>query len=250
MLNPDVAERIRAIFLHDGRPVTIVDVILLLGWQIAEFERAVKWKVVTLDASGDVPLVPHAQLVALAREQWSELEIAEALGDDAPRFLPPPAAVPSAVAQGCDRDAAAATQDDSPQALVHDHGSASDVGVSVPVAAAPLRPHVPHVPESPAKRRRRLAALRSAAPQPIALPPPRRNRNDGVREATMIQTCAGDNGSAPHLRLRGYWLSRFGFKPATRIYITPSPGQLVITLRDPATSTKSATSPACVVKSA
>lgn len=160
----------------------------------------------------------------------------------APRALPPSASAPAAIHRGCDRAATSATPDDSAQMLVRDHGSASDAGASTPVATAPLRRHVPYVPESPSKRRRRLAALRRATPQPVPLPPTRRNRPDGVREATMIQSCAGDNGSAPHLRLRGRWLSRFGFNPATRIYITPSRGQLVITLKDPAKSPKGATS--------
>lgn len=160
----------------------------------------------------------------------------------APRALPPSAPVPAAIHRGCDRAATAEMSDDATQMLIRDHGSASGVGASTPVVTAPLRRLVPYVPESPSKRRRRLAALRKATPQPVPLPPTRRNRADGVREATMIQACAGDNGSAPHLRLRGHWLSRFGFQPATRIYITPSPGQLVITVKDPARSRKAAPS--------
>ena len=159
-----------------------------------------------------------------------------------PRALPPSAPLPAAIHRGCDRAATSTTSDDSTQMLIRDHGAASDVGASVAVATAPLRPLVPYLPESPSKRRRRVAALRRGTPQPVGLPPTRRNRADGVREATMIQACAGDNGSAPHLRLRGHWLSRFGFNPATRIYITPSRGQLVITVKDPAKSKKADTS--------
>lgn len=160
----------------------------------------------------------------------------------APRALPPSAPVPAAIHRGCDRAATAASSGDAAQMLVRDHGSASDVGASTRVATAAPRALVPYVPESPSKRRRRLAALRKAAPQPVPLPPTRRNRADGVREATVIDSPAGSGDYAPHLRLRGRWLSRFGFKPATRIYITPSPGQLVITVKDPARSKKAATS--------
>lgn len=41
MLSSDIVERIRAIFLHDGGPVTIVDFIVLLAWEIATFDAAV-----------------------------------------------------------------------------------------------------------------------------------------------------------------------------------------------------------------
>lgn len=243
MLNPDAAERIRAIFNHDGSSVTMVDFIILLGWSITTFEDAVKWRVVTVeDSAAAVPRIAYAQLLEQAREQWSQDEIAEALGADATRVATAggrractPRALPAS--------AHAAPPTGSAGTFIRDSGSASGVGTSVPVATAPLRPHVPYLPGSPSKRRRRLAALRRATPQPVSLPPTRRNRPDGVHEATMITACAGDNDSAPHLRLRGHWLARFGFKPASRIFVTPSPGQLVITLRDPAAVTAMADRP-------
>jgi hypothetical protein len=49
MLKSDITARIRAIFLHDGSPVTIVDFIILLGWSISTFEAAVKWRVITIE---------------------------------------------------------------------------------------------------------------------------------------------------------------------------------------------------------
>lgn len=223
MLNPDITERIRAIFLHDGSAVTIFDFVILLGWPVTTFDAAVKWRVVTIeDPAAAVPHISHAQLVEKAREQWSEAEIAEALGDDGPRVLARTHAPASAASLICDAvrtEPVDALQVVAPLSLDE-------------MTAAGLRP--PR--RVPVPRRRRRARVLAIAPPP-PLPPTRRNRADGVHEATVITACAGDSGSAPHVRLRGHWLSRFGFKPDARIYITPSPGQLIITLRDPAAVT-------------
>ncbi|HYK03182.1 MAG TPA: SymE family type I addiction module toxin [Thermoanaerobaculia bacterium] len=223
MLKPDIAERIRAIFADDESAVTIVDFIILLGWSITTFDNAVKWRLVTFeDASGALPRISRAQLRQQARDQWSEAEIAEALGPAAARALVAPDAAPVAASRISDS--------------VRVDGAASPQVVTMPSAeelrAAGLRP--PHR-EPPPRRRSRSRVLAAVPPPPP--PPARRNRADGVHEATMITACAGDNGSAPHLRLRGHWLARFGFKPDARIYITPSLGQLVITLTDPAAVT-------------
>ena len=223
MLKPDIAERIRAIFADDESSVTVVDFIILLGWSIGTFEDAVKWRVVTVeDSAGAIPRISREQLRQQAREQWSEAEIAEALGPAAPRAQVAAHAAPAAASLICDSarvDAATAPQ-------VVTLPSAAEL------QAAGLRP--PHREPLP-RRRSRSRKLVVVPPPPLT--PTRRNRADGVHEATMITACAGDNGSAPHLRLRGHWLARFGFKPDARIYVTPSPGQLVITLRDPATVT-------------
>ena len=220
MLKSDIAERIRAIYQHDGSPVTVVDFIILLGWEISTLDDAVARRLITiLDAGSAVPRISHAQLLERAREQWSEAEIVEALGDDGPRILAStqaPAAAASVI-----RDAVRVEPVDALQvvaALTPDE-----------MLAAGLRP--PHREPLPRRSRRpRVPAV--ALPPP--LPPTRRNRADGVREATMISACAGDNGSAPHLRLRGHWLSRFDFKVGARIYIVAERGKLTITTTDPA----------------
>lgn len=226
MIAPDIAERIRAIFLHDGSAVTIVDFIILLGWPISTFDAAVKWGVVTIeDPASAVPHISHAQLLEKAREQWSEAEIAEALGDDGRRVLAstqPPAAAASLVC-----DAVRAVPVDALQ-LVAAPSPAE-------MLAAGLRP--PH--REPVPRRRRRSRVPAVAPAP-PLPPTRRNRADGVREATLSYFEVKYQDLVPVLRLRGRWLARNGFKIGARIYITVAEGRIVITATDPAVSAEPA----------
>ena len=223
MLKPDIAERIRAIFADDESSVSIVDFIILLGWSITTFDNAIKWRLVTfVDDTAALPRISRVHLRQQARDQWSEAEIAEALG---------PAAARQHVAAGA-APVAASFIGDSVRVDVADAPQVVTMPSADELRAAGLRP--PH--REPLPRRRSRSRVPAVAPAP-PLPPTRRNRADGVREATMITAGAGDNGSAPHLRLRGHWLSRYGFKPDARIYITPSPGQLVITLTDPAAVT-------------
>jgi hypothetical protein len=104
---------------------------------------------------------------------------------------------------------------------------------------------MPYVPESPAKRRRRLgASRRSGEPLQTSPEPARRNRPDGVREATLSYFELGYQRFVPFLRLRGHWLASFGFKTRTRIYIKASQGCLIITVKDPAQAQKAAQCPA------
>lgn len=226
MLKPDIAERIRAIFLHDGSAVTIVDFIILLGWDISTFEAAVKWHVITVeDPAVAVPHISHAQLVEKAREQWSAAEIAEALGDDAPRVLASthaPAAAASII-----RDAVRAEPVDALPVVA--------ALSPAEMLAAGLRP--PHREPVPRRRKRpRVPAITPAPP----LPPTRRNRADGVREATLTGFEVAYQDLVPMLRLRGRWLARNGFKVGARIYITVAEGKIVITATDPAKSAASA----------
>ena len=222
MLKPDIAERIRAIFLHDGSAVTIVDFIILLGWPISTFEAAVKWGVITMeDPASNVPHISHAQLLEKARDQWSEAEIVEALGDDGPRVLASthtPAATASII-----RDAVRTEPVDALQIV--------DMPSPAEMLAAGLRP--PH--REPIPRRRRRARVPAIVPAP-PLPPTRRNRADGVREATLTGFEVAYQDLVPMLRLRGRWLARNGFKVGARIYITVAEGRIVITATDPAVS--------------
>lgn len=257
MLAQDTAERIRAIFLHDGSAVTIFDFVILLGWPISTFDAAVKWRVVTLeDSPSDIPRVSHAQLLLHAREQWSDAAIVKALGQDAHRFLALPAASsiaatsasyvhdrPSVVTQhtsparlaaagvlGCDPfTARRADVVDDPNRGIHT--------VNFDEMFGPRPPHVPFTPPPPAARRRELRAMRrNASIAEVPLPAARRRRPDGIREATFTSTETEYNKVVPFLRLRGQWLARLGFKPKTRIYIAAEQGRLVITAADPATA--------------
>jgi hypothetical protein len=146
---------------------------------------------------------------------------------------------------GCDRPAQVHASA-AVSSVVRDHGGASlPVAPSVPALAGPPHALVPYVPESPAKRRRRLGARRaSGEPLHKSPEPARRNRPDGIREATLSYFELGYQRFVPFLRLRGHWLASFGFKTRTRIYIEASQGCLVITVQDPANAKKAAESPA------
>lgn len=133
----------------------------------------------------------------------------------------------------------------SGHSMIRDHGGASLALASVAAVTAPLPPLVPYVPESPSKRRRRLGARRpSGEPLQTTPEPARRNRADGIREATLSYFQLGYQRFVPFLRLRGQWLASFGFKTRTRIYIKASDGCLVITVKDPAKAEKAAQAPA------
>lgn len=140
---------------------------------------------------------------------------------------------------GCDRPSLVGATAAAPS-IVRDHGGASlAVARSVPVLAGPARALVPYVPESPAKRRRRLGAHRpTGEPLQVSPEPARRNRPDGIREATLSYFELGYQRFVPFLRLRGHWLASFGFKTRTRVYIKASQGCLVITVKDPAKAKK------------
>ena len=234
MLNPDVTKRIRAIFLHDGSPVTIFDFILLLGWDVATFEAAVKWRVLTVEPfPTDVPHVSHAQLVLRARDQWTDTEIVEALGADAHRVRLFDAAAtveaPSAGAVGCDAPRMARRPRLEGVVATRARGS------RLVSSRAPAAAHAVNAVASPAGRARGLRAVRRDAFVGSMPPlPARRHRTDGIREATFTATATGYRTVVPYLRLRGHWLAQLGFSPETRIYIAAEQGRLVITAADPA----------------
>lgn len=56
------------------------------------------------------------------------------------------------------------------------------------------------------------------------------------QHASDVQPDARDRRTdeMPYFRVRGSWLAQLGFKPAMRLYIQASRGQLVITPTDPA----------------
>lgn len=257
MLDSDTTERIRAIFLHGGSSVTIFDFAILLGWDASTVNAAIKWHAVTLeDSADDVPRVSHAQLILHAREQWAEAEIVEALGDDARLFDPlppftPPSQIPAlsyvrdraplTVRRSSSVPAAAAAVSSDPFAprrtAVAVDPNRGVKTVNFDEVFGPRPPHVPCALPTPAQRRRELRDMRrGAALAEAPLPPARRRRADGIREATFTATVTEYQKVVPYLRLRGQWLAQLGFTPKTRIYIAAEPGRLVITATDPATA--------------
>jgi hypothetical protein len=89
MLEPDVIDRIRNIFLHDRPHVSISEATDLLSWTRREMAEAI--------AAGEVELMTtplgkwfwREELMSKALEIWPLEVIEEALGSDADRVLPP-----------------------------------------------------------------------------------------------------------------------------------------------------------------
>lgn len=213
MLSPDDKEHIRAIFLHHVEPVTPELAAELLGWDLDTMDAAIKWRAVELDENSlDEPRVNRAELLELATDQWSMSEIVEALGRDVRRVF------------------SRKTGWTSAGALVRD---ALEKIPPAPVPEVVLR---------------RVAARRRRAPMPAPLPHSRRNRLDGVREATLSGLEVEYQKSVPYLRLSGRWLAKLGLKPGMRVYITLRAGKIVISAVDPAVATAAETvHPASVV---
>jgi hypothetical protein len=88
MIDPDLIERIRTIFLQERPFVSIAKATVLLGWSRGEMKRAI--------AGGEIELVPTAggravarrELMAKALELWPMEGIEEALGASTARVLP------------------------------------------------------------------------------------------------------------------------------------------------------------------
>ena len=219
MLNPDIAERIRAIFMHDGSSVTVFDFVILLGWSVAQFEDAVNTRVITVEAPATgVPRISRDQLLAKASERWSRGEITEALGIGTTHALVPARVAPIAARRGCDVDQIGHA---APLQVVTFPATAA-------VPAAGLR--APH--RTPLPRRRSRSRVIVTVPPP-SLPSSRRRRTDGVREATLASFEVGYQDYVPSLRLRGRWLAQHGFNVGARIYISVTEDKLVITAADP-----------------
>jgi hypothetical protein len=88
MLEPDIIDRIRHIFLHERPHVSISTATVLLGWTRGQMNEAI--------ASGEVELMTtplgkwfwREKLMAKALETWPLDIIEEALGPDADHVLP------------------------------------------------------------------------------------------------------------------------------------------------------------------
>jgi hypothetical protein len=89
MLAPDVAARIRSIFLHPHPYVTKRHAAALLGWQMAELQIAIAKGEVDTEETCRGIRIPLSEVAMLARERWQPCMIEEALGKAAKDILPP-----------------------------------------------------------------------------------------------------------------------------------------------------------------
>ena len=89
MLEPEVIERIRTIFLHQRPHVIIAEATVLLGWTRREMTEAIRVGEVEVTKTAIDEWMWREELMAKALEIWSLETIEEALGVDAERALPP-----------------------------------------------------------------------------------------------------------------------------------------------------------------
>lgn len=88
MLDQDVINRIRTIFLHRRPHVTITEAAVLLGWSRCEMSGAIAAGEVEVNATSIGKWIWREELMAKALELWSLEAIEEALGADADGVLP------------------------------------------------------------------------------------------------------------------------------------------------------------------
>lgn len=88
MLEPDVIESIRHIFLHHRPHVSIMTAAGLLGWSVAQIKAAIATGEIETNVTPLATWVWREELVAKALELWPLDMIEEALGEDAGRVLP------------------------------------------------------------------------------------------------------------------------------------------------------------------
>lgn len=89
MLAPDLAERIRAIFLHEQPHVTINEAARMLGWSRSEMNRALRDGEIELTTTCSGEGFTIRELADKAVELWTLPVIEAALGRDASLILPP-----------------------------------------------------------------------------------------------------------------------------------------------------------------
>jgi hypothetical protein len=88
MLETDVIDRIRHIFLHPRPQVSISQAAALLGWSRGRMSEAIEAGEVELWATPVGKWFPRVEMMAKALEVWPLHLIEEALGDDAEGVLP------------------------------------------------------------------------------------------------------------------------------------------------------------------
>lgn len=89
MLNSDLANRIRTIFLHDEPSVTTDTAAALLGWSRAELTQAIATSEIAAKYSCSGRVIGIEEVVGKALELWPLEAIEQALGRDAALVLPP-----------------------------------------------------------------------------------------------------------------------------------------------------------------
>jgi hypothetical protein len=88
MLEPEVLERIRTIFLQPRPHVSIADATVLLGWTRGEMAEAVRAGEIEVEETSVDRWIWREELMAKALEIWPLEAIEEALDTDADRALP------------------------------------------------------------------------------------------------------------------------------------------------------------------
>lgn len=88
MLDQDVTNRIRSIFLHQAPHVSISDAAALLGWPEQEVSRAIADGELEVTSTPAGTALRREELLAKALELWPLDAIEDALGPDAATILP------------------------------------------------------------------------------------------------------------------------------------------------------------------
>ena len=88
MLQPDVFEAIRAIFLHPLPYVTTRHAAALLGWKMPQLQIAIAKGEIETSETCRGPRIPLSEVAAVARDRWQPLMIEQALGNAAKDILP------------------------------------------------------------------------------------------------------------------------------------------------------------------
>jgi hypothetical protein len=89
MLDPAIAEHIRAIFLHPEPYVTITEAARLLGWSRAAMDKAIRDGDIELTTTCSGPRFDIREVAGQAVDLWTLPVIERALGRDASLILPP-----------------------------------------------------------------------------------------------------------------------------------------------------------------
>jgi hypothetical protein len=88
MIDSDVVERIRHIFLHRRPHVSVMTAANLLGWPLRQMKAAIAAGEIETNVTPLATWVWREELMAKALELWPLDVIEEALGDDAAGVLP------------------------------------------------------------------------------------------------------------------------------------------------------------------
>jgi hypothetical protein len=89
MVEPDVINRIRAIFLHPEPRVTVAEATHMLGWSSGRMNEAMRDGEIEVVGTCRSSCVELAEVVEMALSLWSMTEIERALGSSARKILPP-----------------------------------------------------------------------------------------------------------------------------------------------------------------